>query len=363
MTRRFLFLAVLVAAAVVALDYQLGQRGPLHERPPEWSAYDILRTSLLAAASFLVVVAARRLTSPWPLQGRWWRGRGPAAVVGAGVSLAAVAGVLFGPDRLTTLAEEDGVIEWASAVLAFCAAGLFGYAACLGCSISPRRSDRVARFLLIGLSGFSFVVAMEEISWFQRVLNYGSPAIVGDRNQSEFNLHNEATDFSENIYYGSVFLVTVLWPSLLGGRRLPQSIRLLETVTPSRFVMYGSITAGAVVFEMWEIVPIQMIFFLSVGLLLTEPAVDDDRTFSPLAVAMAMVMVVVAAVFIGAGDNMTRSWDDTEVRELILPFGLLLYGADVAQRNSARRSSRYRPSARWDRGRRSRSMTQVRTRS
>ena len=344
------------------MDHRLEQRGALHEGPPEWSAYYGIRTSLLAAASLLVVAGARRSMSDWPLVGRWGRWLVPASVVGTCVSLAAAAGVLFGPDRLTTLAEEDGVVEWSSAALAIASAGLFGYAA-LRCSISSRPSDRLVRFILIGLSGVSFLIAMEEISWFQRVLDYDSPAIVGDRNQSEFNLHNEATDLSENIYYGSVFVLTVLWPSLLGARRLPRSMRFVETVTPSRFVMYGSITAGAVVYEMWEIVPIQMIFFLSVGLLLSEPAVDAGRTFSPLAVAMAVAMVVVATVFLLAGANMTRSWDDTEVRELILPFGLFLYGSDMALRVSARRRSRYTPSPRWDLGRRNMSMTQVRTRS
>lgn len=44
-------------------------------------------------------------------------------------------------------------------------------------------------------------------------------------------------------------------------------------------------------------------------------------------------MVVVAVSFLAFGDQMIRSWDDTEVRELFPPLGLLAYGRQLHRRS------------------------------
>lgn len=344
--------ALLGVAMVVGMDRLLGDRGLLHERPPDWTTVSVARTVVLAAASAATVVTAHRWidarrpvdsqADPIPASSADRRWRLGAAVIGLGCTAVAAVLVLADPGLLTTLTEEDGPVEWASAILAFAAAALFGSVVLAGLGAVPRAPTPIGRrplALLVALCGFCFLVGMEEVSWFQRVLDIESPDAVRGRNQPEFNLHNEATDLSENIYYGLGFIVLVLVPGVLGGRRLRSGPADLDSVMPSPAVMYGAVASTAVVYEMWEVVPIQMMFFAG----LVTVALHGRRCPSPeraLAVVTVVVLVAVAVVFVGFGDRMTRSWDDTEVRELLLPFGFVVYGWEVVRRAWARSRSR-----------------------
>lgn len=351
--------AAALIGSVVVLDVFLGRRSLLLERPPDWSFPHASRTVLLAAASILIVVGLRRAVDRWPMRndtvdGRWTRA---SASIGVVTAMSAATIVVTDPRAFSALVQEDGVVEWASAGLAFMASAAFSLAA--GRIALSENQDLKAMSVMITLclAGLSFLIAMEEVSWFQRVLDVESPAFVRGRNQPEFNLHNAATDLSENVYYFGGFALTVMIPGLLGPRRLPAPVSGLERVLPTRAVMFGSIAAGALVYEMWEIILIQIVFFASLALLLTEP--PSTRR---MGIVVAIAMVVVAMVFVGTGHRMTRSWDDTEVRELLLPFGLFLYGFDLIRRSSARSRSRYRLSLRSADGLRKRSSAQVTTR-
>lgn len=336
--------ALVGIAVVVAADRFLGRRGFLAERPPDWSALSSGRAVLLAAVSALLVLAADRLVRSWPPSDSRddWNRSLAAATIGLGCAVVAAVLVVVDPGSLTVLTEEDGVVEWASAVMAFAAAVLFGLA--VAAAVGPARDERppVGRrtlVVLLALCGFCFLVGMEEVSWFQRVLDLESPGVISDRNQPELNLHNGATDLSENLYYGIGFVILVLVPGVLAGRRLPPGLADVELVIPSPAVMYGAIASTAIVYEMWEVVPIQIMFFAG----LFTVAMYARRRAGPesvLARATVVVLVAVALIFIGFGNRMTRSWDDTEVRELLLPLGFMIYGWEVFRGISARSSSR-----------------------
>jgi hypothetical protein len=81
------------------------------------------------------------------------------------------------------LTAEDGVIESLGALFF-----LMGSALCV---IYAARKSANGRLLIVAWAVFCFFCFGEEISWFQRVFNYGTPGIVGDVNrQNEFNIHN-----------------------------------------------------------------------------------------------------------------------------------------------------------------------------
>lgn len=84
------------------------------------------------------------------------------------------------------LVQEDGTLEW----MTFWAFIL----AAVGFALAARRQQLEGAglpWLTIGLALFSFVVAMEEISWGQRVLGYRPPEYFLEQNfQQEFNVHN-----------------------------------------------------------------------------------------------------------------------------------------------------------------------------
>lgn len=83
--------------------------------------------------------------------------------------------------------QEDGWLEWTSFWAFFVAAVFFGIRA----KHLFRANGFVASWFVAGLSLFCFIVAMEEISWGQRLFGYLPPEYFLENNyQQEFNFHN-----------------------------------------------------------------------------------------------------------------------------------------------------------------------------
>jgi hypothetical protein len=81
------------------------------------------------------------------------------------------------------LTREDGVIETLSAVFY-----LIGFVSGIFYLVQKAPANR---FWMIFWTLLCFFCFGEEISWFQRILNYDTPAIMENANeQGEFNLHN-----------------------------------------------------------------------------------------------------------------------------------------------------------------------------
>ncbi len=90
------------------------------------------------------------------------------------------------PDTYHQSVQEDGLLEWTTFFAFGVAAALYGRAA-----LGSRHSSGAWPGFLAGLALFCGVVAMEEISWGQRLLAYRPPAYFLDHNfQQELNLHN-----------------------------------------------------------------------------------------------------------------------------------------------------------------------------
>ena len=84
------------------------------------------------------------------------------------------------------MAREDGVLEWATFWAFVVAATLF----CRN-AVYSKRSGVPYPWFAIGLAAFCLFVAMEEISWGQRLLGAAPPAFFLERNyQQELNFHN-----------------------------------------------------------------------------------------------------------------------------------------------------------------------------
>ena len=84
------------------------------------------------------------------------------------------------------LVQEDGTLEWMTFWAFFLAAISFVLIA-----RRQRSAGAGVPWLTLGLALFSFVVAMEEISWGQRLLGYRPPEYFLEQNfQQEFNIHN-----------------------------------------------------------------------------------------------------------------------------------------------------------------------------
>ncbi|QBE63006.1 hypothetical protein [Pseudoduganella lutea] len=95
------------------------------------------------------------------------------------------------PAKLQRLLVEDGIVEWMQFLCFAVTSGLLAFAAVEHWQ-RERRID-LPLLALVGLSGIVALAALEEISWFQRILNVTTPEYFAQNNrQGETNLHNLA---------------------------------------------------------------------------------------------------------------------------------------------------------------------------
>ena len=126
-----------------------------------------------------------------------------------GFSLYFLASIILqkGYDLIT----EDQLFEYLTAVLY-----LFGALFCLmGFLTTNGRASFIAKYWLLGWAAFFLLVAVEEISWGQRIIGLETPGVFVSHNlQDETNLHNFSSDLFNRLFYTFVFVVGVVLPSL-----------------------------------------------------------------------------------------------------------------------------------------------------
>jgi hypothetical protein len=114
-----------------------------------------------------------------------------AIVINAGMLGLAIAWSGTDPAPLWSLLAEDRIVEWMQFLCFSVIAVLLGFVAVQRWQREPRVT---LEFLgLVGMSAVVALAAVEEISWFQRVIGVESPEFFLENNrQAETNLHNLA---------------------------------------------------------------------------------------------------------------------------------------------------------------------------
>jgi hypothetical protein len=134
------------------------------------------------------------------------------------------------PGMFMILNREDGFVEWATAIVYV---GGSGFAASLALHFR-RQKETLHAVLYAGLAIGMIFIAMEEISWGQRLLGIDTPDYIAQRNlQDELTFHNidgfplHAAYIAVGLY--GAFSRMIAQPVL--GRRYPDLVNLL---TPPR---------------------------------------------------------------------------------------------------------------------------------
>lgn len=100
---------------------------------------------------------------------------------------------------LWRLLVEDGIVEWMQCLCFVVTSGLLAFAA-----VEHWQRERRVDLVLLALAGLSAIVALaalEEISWFQRILHTTTPEYFAQHNrQGETNLHNLAIGAKGSIH-------------------------------------------------------------------------------------------------------------------------------------------------------------------
>ncbi len=145
--------------------------------------------------------------------------RGTAVFANASILLLFVAAALlhvWNEPLYYVSVQEDEYLEWATFWAFVLAAGLY-----FARGRRQLAEHRPFPWFVFGLSLFSLLVAMEEISWGQRLLDYKAPDYFLEENyQQELNIHNVVETGIRKLVmqlillgYGVVLSALSLWPS------------------------------------------------------------------------------------------------------------------------------------------------------
>jgi len=253
------------------------------------------------------------------------------------ISVAILFLFIFEPSIYNALSLEDGIIEWGSAIL------LFG--SCFIVAISffkSRNVSNISKGTLLSLALLSFVffvMAMEEVSWFQRVLEIETPNLFDANGQSEMNLHNFYTNPVENIYYFGAFMFLVVFPFVRLLFPYISNHNYLSTFVARPFIGVLSSIACAYNFDMWNIIFTQIAFFGSVLILFVFLVFSSNRNEKYILSFAIFLIIATQVLFLINGANFARQWEVTEYKEFFIPLALFIYSLDVLtfrNRNRAR---------------------------
>ncbi len=229
---------------------------------------------------------------------------------------------IFLSSLFSRLSLEDGPVEWGSALF------LFGSSIVIAIAFLKSRNalkmQKVTHLSLAFLSFVFFFVAMEEISWFERVLEIEVPNV-----QREINIHNFATSYFENAYYSGTFLFLVFLPFARFLFPFVSNNEYLRIFVPRPFVgIIGSI-ACAYNFDMWNIIFTQIAFFSCLVILLAFAVFSSKRIERYIILSALFIVVTTQVLFLAYGENFVRLWEVTEYKELFIPLAFFIYSLDV----------------------------------
>lgn len=143
--------------------------------------------------------------------------------------------------------QEDEFLEWGTFWAFLLAAGWFATAA-----VRERRAQGGVPWFHAGVAFFCFVVAMEEISWGQRVLGYRPPTyFLANNFQQELNFHNVVDTSLRKLAfkavlagYGVALPLLAAWP-MVGTRLSRLGVRAPHPA------LVGPFALAAVVYEVY----------------------------------------------------------------------------------------------------------------
>ena len=328
----FLVLGFIFILTVVVIDLQLhfaAIRTVLEDGLPLFDSLFFCRSAfiLLGSISFFLFLlsfilsrkdgifdVSYRITNTWL----------PAILAAASASL-----IVISPASFVTLALEDSPVEQCSALLLF-----------LGCLLTLRPLFRATvRQSLNGLTKVSlliiafafFVTSMEEISWFQRILEVETPEFMEANMQGELNLHNFATYGFELVYYTGCFVLMVLCPAL----RLifpVERINFLNRFIPDvSLIVVGSIP-HVFNFSMWNHLTTQVTFFWSLTSIGFLVVIEAQKSRKVLLVGLLLLCVASQGIFLVHGSvEFERRWDISEFKEFFLALSLFFYGVQLSK--------------------------------
>jgi len=353
-----LSLSFLAIIFVFLIDYKILNISPLTEGSPNFELIYLFRTVLIVMASIFFVSAVAKInpykdktysienvSTEW---GDWgvvlWSEDQITnrTIISIYVKDLIVWTVLFAslfflfiflwnPKIFYKLGSEDNPVENISAALWFLNCGLCVYSTVI--LYQKIRKNRLVHMMItISFSIIFFLVGMEEVSWFQRALNIGTPELFIGNDQNEMNLHNFATNPIENIYYFFSFVFLIVLPFFFDRILTLKERGSYYLYVPKNFIIFVSAIFVAYNYDMWNILFTQFSFFTTIFILFYYAFLYKHLCYNRFVMlAVIIVIVLTQILFIVFGGNFVRLWDVTEYKEMFIPLAFLMYSVEIVQ--------------------------------
>lgn len=236
---------------------------------------------------------------------------------------------IFDPKSFSHYSLEDNIIEWLSTLFLFGCSWLF-----LRTSVKYKKKlskTKINLWIFYFLALTFFVLAMEEISWFQRVLEFKTPenSVFKYNKQFEFNLHNFATNYVENIYYFGSFLVLVFLPFTGFVFKDVLNKFQISIFIPKPFLAIIGTLFCAYNYDMWNIIFTQYAFFSALIILVYYIIFCTNKWEKYFLVFILIVVILTQFSFLYFGKSFDRLWEITEYKEFLIPLTFLIYAIDL----------------------------------
>jgi len=343
--RSILLLISSLLTFIVALfiDLTILDISLLAEKPPDFGFWYLCRTVLIILSSglfvFFILYASKgsknsqlRVPESWRKQGLIISGVLFLSTIFLGI-------YLFSPRIFYILCTEGLLVESTSATLYFLNCFLFLYIASLLYKHSKYNKIIHLTTALLFACVF-FVIGMEEISWLQQILSFKTPALFSKNIQGEVSLHNFASDQFENVYYFASFAFLILIPFLGERISILKQKPIFSFFWPSPFILFASAIMVAYNYDMWNILFIQLSFFITLFIIVyyawSHINMDYNPTFLFLIIAVITSTQILYILF---GERFVRLWDITEYKEFFIPLSFLFFSLEVLQKAKIIRES------------------------
>ncbi len=307
---------------------------------PNFSPPNLIRSFIIIVGTLLLIAyvrqhrasqaAPQRFNSQWLFNLAQW----------LGWIMAVICLVLFlvSPTWFAKATAEDYIVENLSALGLFVSCGLMVVVFVL--QFLSRKQIKY-KFIKLGVAAIMalvlFVSGMEEVSWFQRAIHYETPSFLASNSQHEANLHNLASNTSEEIYYFGSFVLLILIPFIADQSDLLTNIPGIKLFAPNVTVLFSCALLSAYNYNLWNRSTIQFAFFATLWILAfySFKALREKPSFSVwryFPILLLGLLVVTQAIFILRGQRFIQSWNVTEYREMIMPYGYVVWTLDVMRR-------------------------------
>ena len=190
-------------------------------------------------------------------------------------------------------------------------------------------SSKIIRYSLVFLAFVFFIMAMEEISWGQRILQIKTPMAFGGNKQGEINLHNFSSSIFDNLFYFGSFMFLVVFPFVRWLFPFVSNNNYLKIFVPRQFIAILGSIGYAYNFDMWNGIFTQISFFASVLVLFSFAIFSCDISVRNIVLFVLSIVILSQAIFLTHGSFFVRIFEIKEYKELFISIAFVIYSFDL----------------------------------